>query len=129
MKTYNVGMFITSRSSQELQDLKKEYNGKSQIGYVRGLTRKEVVEYIGDNKTEKFVIYCPETDSYVDDYFREDFMNLNSNYARLLFDEGKNMLQWKGDYMVFQGNVAVNMKNNLMAQVKWVNSDTPVIVE
>jgi hypothetical protein len=115
MHTYNVGVFVTSKSPKHLKAFVKRlwknagiHSGKEQLGYHRDFTRKEVVELVKKYPTEKHVIYCPAKDKYIDAYFRDIFLNLDDPFGKLMYDEGLHMLGYDGDILRFQGGVGLN---------------------
>lgn len=117
-RTYNIGVFITSNSNSELRKIKSE-TGRSQRGYYTGRTRAEAIKIINSFPKEEHVIYCPETDSYVSDYFKKNFMKLNDPLGILMFDEGQTMLSRIDEGLVFRGNILLTNKKEIKRNVKF----------
>jgi hypothetical protein len=102
-RTYSIGVFV----------------GNMQCGYSTGKTRAEAIKIINAHSDKKCIIYCPQTDSYVSEYFKKNFMKLNDPLGILMFDEGQTMISRIDEGLVFRGNILLTNKNEIKRDVKF----------
>lgn len=120
-RTYNIGIFVTENSDQELQNYFEKRNSKTgQCGYSTGKSRAEAVAIVNAHPNEKCVIYCPQTDSYVSDSSKENFMNLKDPLGILIFDEGRTMLSRINEGLAFKDNILLTNEGEIKRNVKFI---------
>lgn len=105
---------------------------KNNLARKTNLTRKEAVKHYNDIKLgieeNGIIIYCQNSDSYVD-YFKEEFLDLNNKLGFVLYELGQDLLSREGDTLIFTNNMGVNILTNKIVEIKWKDNFTPVIVE
>jgi hypothetical protein len=119
-RTYNIGIFVTEKSDRNLQEYFDKVKSKSrQCGYSTGKSREEAVAIVNSHPNEECVIYCPQTDSYISEHFKENFMNLNDPLGILLFDECQTMLSRIDEGLVFKGGILLTNDGQIKRNVKF----------
>ena len=119
-RTYNIGIFVTDNSDKKLLEYFDKVKSKSlQCGYYTGKTRAEAVAIVNSHPNEKCVIYCPQTDSYVSEHFKENFMNLSDPLGILIFDEFRTMLSKIDEGLVFKGGILLTNEGEIKRNVKF----------
>ena len=119
--TYNIGVFVTEESDQKLKDYFDGVKSKSlQCGYSTGKTRAEAIAIVNAHPNEKCVIYCPQTDSYVSEHFKNNFMNLEDPLGILLFDECRTMLSRIDEGLAFKDKILLTNDGHIKRDVNFV---------